>query len=192
MRTGLVLAPSGGALERMAVPFKLFVGGRIGNGRQFMSWIHRDDVVAGYASAVLDARYTGPVNLVAGSVRNTDFAHALGHALHRPAHVPTPAFALRLAVGELAESILNGRNVVPARLAELGFQFFVSGPGRCAPGLFSRPSERLTLRDTPVRVVIALLAPRGPDGKAILASLDTDAKGDATSTSSTTRSGAPL
>jgi uncharacterized protein len=123
MRTGLVLGDRGGALARMTTPFKLFMGGRLGSGRQFVSWIHRDDVVAAYATAIGDARYTGPVNLVAGSVRNADFARVLGQALHRPALVPVPAFALRLAVGELAESILNGRNVVPAGLRALGFTF---------------------------------------------------------------------
>ena len=123
MRTGIVLANHGGALERMQTPFKLFVGGKLGNGRQFMSWIHRDDVVAAYATALTDERYVGPVNLVAGSVRNADFAQTLGHVMHRPALLPVPAFALRLAVGELAESIVHGRNVVPARLRELGFPF---------------------------------------------------------------------
>src|SRR6202012_4281084 len=101
---------------RMALPFKLFAGGRIGSGRQLVSWIQLDDVVAAYVAAIDDARYRGPINLVAGSVPNATLAHAIGHALHRPALVPVPAFALKLAVGELAASILNGRNVVPAKL----------------------------------------------------------------------------
>jgi len=123
MRTGLVLGGGGGPLARMKQPFEWFVGGRIGSGRQLVSWIHRDDVVAAYATAIEDERYTGPINLVAGSVRNAELARAIGHALHRPAIVPVPAFALRLAVGELAEWLLHGRNVVPARLRELGFGF---------------------------------------------------------------------
>ena len=123
MRTGLVLGGGGGALARMKQPFAWFVGGRIGSGQQFVSWIHRDDVVAVYAAALEDERYTGPINLVAGSVRNAELARAIGHALRRPAIVPVPAFAIRLAVGELAESLLHGRNVVPARLRELGFGF---------------------------------------------------------------------
>ncbi len=120
MRTGLVLGP-GGALGKMTTPFKLFVGGRIGHGRQWTSWIHRDDVALAYAVAARDDRYRGPINLVTASIRNADFAKALGQAMHRPSWMPVPAFALRAAVGELAESLLHGRRVVPARLRELGF-----------------------------------------------------------------------
>ncbi len=120
MRTGLVLG-EGGALARMITPFKLFAGGRIGGGLQWMSWIHLDDVVAAYAAAISDDRYTGAINLVTDSTRNADLARALGASLHRPSWLPVPAFALRFAVGELAESILHGRRVVPARLRALGF-----------------------------------------------------------------------
>ncbi len=122
MRCGLVFGPHGGALERMATPFKFFVGGRIGDGRQFVSWIHLDDAVSGYVTAVHDERYAGPINLVTGSTRNAHLARTIGRVLHKPSMLPVPAFALELAVGsELAESILNGRNVVPSRLRELGF-----------------------------------------------------------------------
>jgi hypothetical protein len=105
----------------MTTPFKLFVGGRIGSGDQWFSWIHRDDAVAAYLAASLDDRYRGPVNLVAGSIRNAELARALGHALHRPSWLPVPSFAVKAAVGELAEYLLEGRNVVPKRLRELGF-----------------------------------------------------------------------
>ena len=120
MRTGLVLGP-GGALSKLTTPFKLFIGGRIGNGRQWMPWIHRDDAVAGYLAAIDDARYTGPINLVTASIRNAELARALGHALHRPAWLPVPGFALRAAVGEFADYLLGGRRVVPAKLRALGF-----------------------------------------------------------------------
>jgi hypothetical protein len=123
MRTGVVLGEHGGALAKMTTPFKLFAGGRIGSGKQWMAWIHLDDVVAAYLAAVSDDRYRGPINLVTDSVRNADFANALGAVLHRPSWLPVPAFALKLAVGELAETLLNGRRVVPARLRELGFHF---------------------------------------------------------------------
>ena len=123
MRTGLVLGEHGGALAKMTTPFKLFVGGKIGNGRQWMSWIHLDDAVKAYATALSDDRYSGPINLVAASIRNADFAKALGKTLHRPSWIPVPAFALRAAVGELAESLLHGRRVVPKRLRELGFTY---------------------------------------------------------------------
>ncbi|MCW5807860.1 MAG: TIGR01777 family oxidoreductase, partial [Deltaproteobacteria bacterium] len=122
LRVGIVLG-RGGALDRMTTPFKLFAGGRIGGGRQWVSWIHRDDVVAAYVAAVDDERYTGPINAVAASVRNADLARAIGAALHRPAWLPVPRFAVRAAAGELAEYLLEGRRVVPARLRELGFSW---------------------------------------------------------------------
>lgn len=120
MRTGIVLGP-GGAVGKMTTPFKLFVGGRIGSGHQFVSWIHRDDVVAAYLAATVDARYRGGINLVTASARNADLARALGKALGRPSWMPVPKLAIKVAVGELAEYLLNGRNVVPAKLRELGF-----------------------------------------------------------------------
>jgi uncharacterized protein (TIGR01777 family) len=120
MRTGLVLGP-GGALARLATPFKLFVGGRIGSGRQWVAWIHRADAVRAYLAALDDARYAGPINLVTGAVRNAELSTALGKALGRPSWLPVPAFALRTALGEFADYVLNGRRVVPHRLRELGF-----------------------------------------------------------------------
>jgi uncharacterized protein (TIGR01777 family) len=120
MRTGMVLGP-GGALARLVVPFRLFAGGPIGSGRQWVSWIHRDDAVRAYATAIGDERYTGPINLVTGSVRNAELARALGAALGRPSWLPVPGFALRAALGELADYALHGRRAVPARLRELGF-----------------------------------------------------------------------
>lgn len=122
MRTGLVLG-HGGGLEKMTTPFKLFAGGRIGSGEQWMSWIHLDDVVAAYANAAHDARYTGPINLVTASVRNRAFAAALGKALGRPSWLPVPKLAIKAALGEFSEYVLHGRNVVPARLRELGFSW---------------------------------------------------------------------
>lgn len=121
-RTGLVLGP-GGALARLETPFKLFAGGKIGSGRQWVSWIHLDDVVRAYIAALADDRYTGPINTVADSTRNADFSRAIGRALHRPSWLPVPGFALKAAVGELAETILNGRRAVPTKLHELGFAF---------------------------------------------------------------------
>lgn len=112
MRTGLVLAKDGGALARMKPP-----AGRIGSGRQWVSWIHRDDAIAAYIAALSDDRYRGAINLVTDSTRQADFARALPG----PRFLPVPAFAIRAAVGELAESLLEGRRVVPARLRELGF-----------------------------------------------------------------------
>lgn len=121
MRLGVVLGEGGGALSKMTTPFKLFVGGKLGNGRQWFAWIHRDDAIAAFVAAVHDARFDGPINLVAGSVRNADFSRELGKSLGRPSWLPVPAFTLKMAVGEMAEYLLHGRNVVPKRLRELGF-----------------------------------------------------------------------
>lgn len=121
MRSGIVLGEGGEAVDRMKTPFKLFAGGRIGTGRQWFPWIHVDDAAEAYATAVHDDRYTGPINLVRDSVRNAELAKALGAAMHRPSWLPVPAFAIKLAAGELAEYILKGRRVVPKRLRELGF-----------------------------------------------------------------------
>ncbi|MBL8627525.1 MAG: TIGR01777 family oxidoreductase [Myxococcales bacterium] len=123
MRTGVVIG-RGGALAKMTTPFKLFAGGRIGSGDQWFAWIHADDAVAAYVAAIDDDRYRGPINLVApGIVRNRELAKALGAALGRPAWLPVPAFAIKAAVGELAEYLLEGRRVVPAALQRLGFAF---------------------------------------------------------------------
>ena len=123
LRLGVVIA-AGGALAKMTTPFKLFGGGRIGSGQQWFSWVHLDDAVAAFRAAVTDERFRGPINLVApGTIRNRELSKALGKALHRPSWLPVPAFALRAAVGELAEYLLEGRRAVPARLEQLGFRF---------------------------------------------------------------------
>jgi uncharacterized protein (TIGR01777 family) len=122
MRTGLVLGKHGGALAKLRRPFELFAGGRIGSGRQWVSWIHLDDVVAAYVTAATDDRYRGPINLVTESTRNAEFAKELGHAMGKPAWLPVPGFAVKAAAGaEFAESLLEGRRVVPAKLRALGF-----------------------------------------------------------------------
>lgn len=123
MRSGIILGPGSEALDKMTTPFRFFVGGRIGSGRQWFSWIHRDDAVAAYVAAASDARYTGGINLVAGSVRNAELAAALGKVMQRPSWLPVPGFAVKLAAGELAEYLLKGRRIVPKRLRELGFVF---------------------------------------------------------------------
>ncbi len=122
MRTGVVLGP-GGALTQMALPFRMFAGGPIGNGRQWLSWVHLDDAVAAYLFAI-DGAIDGPINLVAPNpVSNKDFSRALGKALHRPSWMPVPAFALRAAVGEFAQYLLHGRRAIPAALLNAGYVF---------------------------------------------------------------------
>jgi uncharacterized protein (TIGR01777 family) len=123
-RLGVILGPDGGALARMLLPFRAFIGGPLGSGRQWMSWIQRDDVVQLVRTAVENEALTGPVNVTAPSpVRNADFARVLGHVLDRPAVLPTPAFALRLALGEMATMLLTGQRVLPAAALAAGYEF---------------------------------------------------------------------
>ncbi len=125
LRTGLVLDPSDGALAPLVTPFRLGVGGPLGTGHQYWSWIHRDDWVRLTTFAIDEQRIEGALNLTAPHpVRNRDFARALGRVLHRPAVLPVPAFALRLLLGEMADAmVLAGQRVVPERATSLGFAF---------------------------------------------------------------------
>jgi uncharacterized protein (TIGR01777 family) len=124
LRTGVVIGPGGGALAKMVTPFKLFVGGPIGSGTQWFSWISLEDVVGAYLHTLKHDDLAGAVNVVApGAIRQRDFARLLGAQLERPSWAPVPAFALRLAVGGLADYLLHGRRVVPAALARSGYAF---------------------------------------------------------------------
>ena len=125
LRFGIILAKHGGALPPMMRLFKFGVGGRIGSGQQWMSWIALQDAVNVIREALQNRAASGAVNLVAPQpVRNADFAQALGRAMHRPAIVPAPAFALEFALGEMAEALLlASQRVVPSRLEQLGYRF---------------------------------------------------------------------
>jgi len=122
IRTGIVLGPDGGALARLLPIFKLGLGGVIGSGRQWNSWIHIDDVVGIYLLAI--DRAEGPLNATAPEpVRNVDFTRALASALHRPAFLPVPAFALASIFGEGASFLTTGQRVLPERTLSLGYKF---------------------------------------------------------------------
>jgi len=124
VRTGVVLERSGGALPQMVRPFRLFAGGPIGSGKQYMSWIHRLDWVEMVRWIVATRDAAGPINATAPHpVTNREFARTLGGALRRPALIPTPPFALKLALGEFANYILTGQRVIPARAQALGYHF---------------------------------------------------------------------
>lgn len=124
VRVGLVLGRGGGVLGQMLPLFKLGVGGPLGSGDQYFPWVHLDDLVELYAAAITDPRLQGPVNGVApGIVTNREFARALGRAVHRPAILRVPPFALRLALGEAAGALVDGQRVVPRRTQALGFRF---------------------------------------------------------------------
>jgi uncharacterized protein (TIGR01777 family) len=123
-RTGVVLAPSGGALTKMLPFFKLGIGGPVAGGQQYVPWIHLDDVVGALLRCVDDAGADGPINVTAPNpVTNAELSRALGRALGRPAVLPVPGFAVKLLYGEMAEIVTTGARVVPARLRQLGYEF---------------------------------------------------------------------
>lgn len=124
LRTGLVLARDGGFLKRLLLPFKLGLGGPLGDGRQWMPWIHLADQIALIDFLLTHEAASGPYNASAPNpVRNREFAQALGRALHRPAFMPAPAFALKLGLGELSVLLLGGQRALPTRLQAQGFTF---------------------------------------------------------------------
>jgi uncharacterized protein (TIGR01777 family) len=124
VRVGVVLDKEGGALPKLLTPFKLFAGGRAGTGRQWMSWIHHEDMTGLFLLVLDRAEARGPINGTAPNpVTNRDFGMALGRALHRPSFVPTPSFVLRLALGEVAEVVVQGQRVLPKRAQALGYTF---------------------------------------------------------------------
>lgn len=136
-RLGVVLSRDGGAVKEMALPFKLFVGGPVGRGRQVVSWVHLDDVVGMLTAMVEDARWRGPVNVVAPApVSNRDFARAMGRAMHRPAFLPTPPLALRVVLGPVASLVTAGQRVLPTVASRLGYAFRFSDVGAAMAHLF--------------------------------------------------------
>jgi len=124
IRTGVVLSAGGGALPKLALPFRFFAGGRMGSGRQWMSWIHMADEVAAIRFLIENPQASGPFNLTASQpITNAAFARAIGRAMGRPSWLPLPGFAFRLAFGEVASVLLDGQRAVPQRLLDLGFRF---------------------------------------------------------------------
>jgi len=125
LRFGVILAAHGGALPRMALPFKMGAGGRLGSGRQWMSWLTLAEAVGMIRFALSNSGLVGPANAVAPKpIQNADFTRILAKALHRPALFPAPAFALRLALGEMADALLLvSQRVKPSKLEQAGYQF---------------------------------------------------------------------
>jgi uncharacterized protein len=123
-RTGLVLSSKGGVLPMMAIPFRLFVGGAIGSGKQQIPWIHLHDEIRALRFLIDTPNASGAFNLAAPApLSNAGFSKALGRALGRPCYFPTPGFAFKIAFGELAMLLLEGQRAVPKRLQDMGFQF---------------------------------------------------------------------
>lgn len=124
LRTGIVLGKKGGAMRLMAPAFRWGLGGRVGSGRQWMSWIHLDDVAALALFAIENETVSGPLNAVAPKpLRNAEFTCALAQTLHRPALLPVPAFALSLMLGEFSHELLDSKRILPTRTARAGFSF---------------------------------------------------------------------
>jgi uncharacterized protein (TIGR01777 family) len=124
VRTGIVLDADGGALAKMLPFFKAGVGGPVGSGKQYMPWIHVDDLVGIYLAAIDHDRFNGAINASAPEpATNRQFAKALGSALNRPAVAPVPGFTIKLMYGEMAQVVLKGVRMVPGRAAELGYEF---------------------------------------------------------------------
>ena len=124
LRTGMVLGPGGGALQRMLLPFRLGLGGRIGDGKQWMSWIHLDDLTALISFALATPALSGAVNAgTPAPVTNAEFTRELARALHRPAIFPVPRFALKLLFGEMAEIVYASQRMVPDVALRAGFDF---------------------------------------------------------------------
>jgi uncharacterized protein (TIGR01777 family) len=123
-RTGVALSPSGGALAKMLPFFRLGIGGPVAGGRQYVPWVHLDDVVGAMLACVDDDALSGPVNVTAPTpVTNGEFSRALGHALSRPAVLPVPGLAVKALYGEMAEIVTTGQRAVPARLLAAGYEF---------------------------------------------------------------------
>ena len=123
LRTGIALDRGGGALPLMVLPFQLFVGGRLASGRQYFSWIHRDDWVA-MVSWALTTSVSGPLNVTAPNpLTNAEFSRTLGRVLRRPSLLPVPAIALRVVVGEMAGELVTGQRVIPEKACTGGFAF---------------------------------------------------------------------
>ncbi|MFY3772766.1 TIGR01777 family oxidoreductase [Marinobacter salsuginis] len=123
-RTGVVAGPGGGFLERMILPFKLGLGGRLGSGTQYMPWIHRDDVVGALIWMMENPNASGPFNVVSPNpATNAEFTRTLGKVLHRPTLFPAPAPVLKVALGEMARLLLTGQKAIPERLTQEKFEF---------------------------------------------------------------------
>ena len=136
-RIGIVLEEDGGALAKMALPFKLFAGGPLGSGKQGFPWIHRDDVVGGILFALDSNKLSGPVNFTGPTFAdNAQFSAALGRALHRPSWAPAPAFAIRLALGEMSDMLLGGQKAPPKKLLDAGYRFKFPTPDEALTAIY--------------------------------------------------------
>lgn len=139
LRTGVVLSPSGGALDKMAMPFKLGVGGTLGTGEQYLAWIHIDDMVDAIAYLLHSESSSGAFNLTAPNpVTNKVFSKQLASSLNRPCLFNVPSFVMKIAMGESSEMILKGQRVIPKKLSEAGYTFTFPTVDKALKNIYSR------------------------------------------------------
>jgi uncharacterized protein (TIGR01777 family) len=139
VRIGGVLGAEGGALAQMVIPFKLFLGGPIGSGKQWFSWIHRDDMAGIIKYALENESVSGPVNATAPvPVTNREFSKALGKALHRPSFFAAPGFVVKLSLGELGGMLLTGQRVLPEKALNAGYKFKYPEVGEALRAIFEK------------------------------------------------------
>ena len=138
LRTGVVLTLEGGALDKMALPFKLGVGGTLGSGNQYLSWIHLDDMVSAIAFLLTNDNCEGPFNITAPEpVTNRHFSKTLAKVLHRPCFFNVPSFVMNIVMGEASTMILEGQRVIPHNLLNMGFHFRYSGLNEALGDIYS-------------------------------------------------------
>jgi uncharacterized protein (TIGR01777 family) len=147
-RIGIVLSTESGALPRLLLPSRLLAGGWFGSGDQWWSWVHIADVVEALRFVIENEAANGPVNLTAPEpVTNKEFSKALGRAMSRPSLVPVPAFALRMALGEVAVTVLEGQRVIPERLLDLGYTFHFTDIDAALDNLINEKNSSGAVRD---------------------------------------------
>lgn len=148
-RLGIVLDAAGGALPNLMRPFRFFVGGRVGSGKQYISWIHHRDLTALFAFLISNPSFTGAVNAVSPNpVTNAEFSHTLGAAMHRPSWLPAPGFALRIALGRVAEVVTGSLRVLPERVATAGFAFQFPNLREALDDICNKDVEHASNRDS--------------------------------------------
>ncbi len=142
LRFGVVLEKGGGALEKMILPFRLFVGGPLGSGSQWFPWVHRDDVIGAIIFSLQNPNISGPVNVSApNQVTMREFSQALGKTMHRPSWARVPAFVLRIVLGEMGGTVLTGQRAVPRKLEDAGFAFRYPRLDEALRAIVKRPED---------------------------------------------------
>ena len=149
LRTGIVIERRGGALKKLMLPFRYYLGGPLGSGRQGFPWVHREDVLGAILHIIQNETLSGPVNVVAPeTLTMKQFCEALGKAMKRPSWLPVPAFMLQLILGEMSEMLLTGQNVTPQKLLKSGYAFQYPRVQEALQAVFQSSLQRRKIRTT--------------------------------------------